>query len=109
MTLDTHTYIKELQASGFTLNQAEVICYGTQSNFQCKDLVTKNDLDHALKDIRIDMDNSIHGVKMEIKDLRTEMHAMENKLTVRLGAMLASSIALLVPLQIFVLDYFIKK
>ena len=98
MTLDTHTYIKDLQASGFTLHQAEVICYGSQSSFQCKDLVTKNDLG-----------NAINGVKMEIKDLRTEMHAMENKLTVRLGAMLASSIALLVPLQIFVLDYFIKK
>jgi hypothetical protein len=79
MVFDTHVFVKKLRAVGFTEEQAEVQAE-TIANLIDSQLATKRDL----KELEEHLQNRISEV--------------EYKLTIRLGAMMAVSIALIAAL-----------
>lgn len=80
------TSIKELRDSGIPSNQAEAIYSVVQSNLQCKDLVTKTDLNLAMSEVRLEIKDLRTEVQHAINDLRTEMHLLGYKFFFALGA-----------------------
>ncbi|MBF0427687.1 MAG: DUF1640 domain-containing protein [Magnetococcales bacterium] len=86
-TFDTHAYVKELQAVGFTEEQAEVQAKTLSSVFKAnlEDLVTRRDM----KDLEL-------ALKQEMKNL-------ELRMVVKLGAMIIAAFSLMrmwpVPVQ----------
>jgi len=75
LTFDTHAYIKKLKAVGFTEEQAEVQAE-TLSSLINEQLATKQD----------------------IELIRRDMKELEMRLTIRLGVMMAASIAIVATL-----------
>ena len=76
-TFDTLSYARKLKAAGFTEQQAEAQADALREVI-IPELATRQDL----KDLG--------------NELRTEMQALEQRLTIRMGAMLAASTALTV-------------
>lgn len=83
IVFDTHSYVKRLKAVGFTEEQAEVQSE-TLAGLINDQLVTKNHLDLRLKELET--------------SLRHEMKEMESRLIIKLGAMIAASIAVVATL-----------
>ncbi len=79
LTFDTLQYVKKLKAAGVPENQAEIQAETLAGIIEDR-LATKKDL----KDMEI--------------NLRHEMKEMESRLTIRLGGMMAASIALIAAL-----------
>ena len=75
LTFDTHAYIKKLEAVGFTEEQAEVQAE-TLAGLINEQLATKQD----------------------IELIRRDMKELEMRLTIRLGVMMAASIAIVATL-----------
>ena len=75
LTFDTHAYIKKLKAVGFTEEQAEVQAE-TLAGLINEQLATKQD----------------------IELIRRDMKELEIRLTIRLGVMMAASIAIVATL-----------
>ena len=90
---DTLAYAKKLKAVGFTEEQAEVQAE-TFAEIIDERLATKQDILALKKDIK-ELEISL---KRDMKELETrlkrDMKEMEMRLTIRLGTMMAASIAI---------------
>ena len=93
LSFDTHTYVKELQATGFTEAQAEVQAKALK-NIIDNDLATKHDIELVRHDVEL--------VRRDVKELETKMEVrfkeIELRLTTRLGGMLVVGIAVVATL-----------
>ena len=74
ITFDTHSFVKKLKAVGFTEEQAEVFA-SEQARLIEDKLTTKNDL--------IELENN----------LRRDMRELEYRIIIKLGGLMAVSIA----------------
>ncbi len=79
ITFDTHSFVKKLKAVGFTEEQAEVFA-SEQARLIEDKLATKNDL--------IEMENN----------LRRDMLELEYRIIIKLGGLMAVSIAVVATL-----------
>lgn len=91
ITFDTHEFFNELKSAGFSEQQAEAITK-----------LQKAAAASTLEQARIEYDLDSVATKRDIDDLRRDMDArliqMEQRLTIRLGAMMALSISLVAAL-----------
>ena len=85
-TFDTLAYSKRLQELGFTREQAEGFAQIQREIIDDK-LATKHDL-RGLE----------QAISQDIKDVRAELKELEYRLTIRLGGMMAASIAIVAAL-----------
>ena len=79
ITFDTHSFVKKLKAVGFTEEQAEVFA-SEQARLIEDKLATKNDL-----------------VELE-SNLRRDMRELEYRIIIKLGSLMAASIAVVATL-----------
>jgi hypothetical protein len=79
ITFDTHSFVKKLKAVGFTEEQAEVFA-NEQARLIEDKLPTKNDL--------VELENN----------LRRDMREMEYRIIIKLGTLMAASIAVVATL-----------
>lgn len=79
ITFDTHSFVKKLKAVGFTEEQAEVFA-SEQARLIEDKLATKTDL--------IELENN----------LRRDMREMEYRIIIKLGTLMAASIAVVATL-----------
>lgn len=105
IAFDTHVYVKKLKAAGFTEEQAEVLA-STQAELIDERLATKRDLKELeailTRDIKELETNLTHDMKELEVNLTHDMKEMETRLkydlTLRLGGMMAASVALVAAL-----------
>ena len=83
ITFDTHKFIRRLRDAGFEEPQAEALSEAFKDAQGEADLATQQDI----KDVRRDID-----------DLRKEMIMMEQRLIIKLGALMALSIGIVAAL-----------
>lgn len=79
ITFDTHSFVKKLKAVGFTEEQAEVFA-SEQARLIEDKLTTKNDL--------VELENN----------LRRDMRELEYRIIIKLGALMAASVAVVATL-----------
>ncbi|MGZ5053265.1 MAG: DUF1640 domain-containing protein [Methylobacter sp.] len=79
IAFDTHSFVKKLKAVGFTEEQAEVFA-SEQARLIEDKLATKNDL--------VELENN----------LRRDMRELEYRIIIKLGALMAASIAVVATL-----------
>jgi hypothetical protein len=79
ITFDTHSFVKKLKAVGFTEEQAEVFACEQARLIEDK-LATKNDL--------VELENN----------LRRDMRELEYRIIIKLGGLMAASIAVVATL-----------
>ena len=76
IVFDSYTFVKRLRSTGFTEEQAEVIVDASRDAMGS--LVTKDDL------------------KVEVNRLEARLDAIEQRLTIKLGAFLAVAVGVLI-------------
>lgn len=86
--MNTLKYAKKLEAVGFSREQAEMTI-GILSEVVESNLATKQDL----KDLSVYIDQRFDGVKLEFASVRHEIKEMKSELTIKLGAMMVTAIA----------------
>jgi hypothetical protein len=64
MITNTNVFIKNVEASGISKDQAAAIYYGIQSDLEYKKVITQTDLDYAIRDVE-------HKSEIEICKLKT--------------------------------------
>ena len=92
VTFDTHKVVKDLQDAGFDETQAEALV-NALGNAVDRDVVKPEDLKAfaTTADI-VGVRGEIAKLQQDMSDLRTEMKALELRLTVRLtGVMIATA------------------
>ena len=82
IAFDTLAYAKKLKAAGFTEEQAEV----------------QAEAPAEIVDERLATKEDILALKRDIKEIQRDIKELEMRLTVRLGAMMAASIAIVAAL-----------
>ncbi len=80
---DTHQFIQTLQNSGFEQKQAEAVASAFRNAQEQSEAVTK----HDLKELELTL-------KTDMQALKADMQAMEYRMTIKLGAMMGGSVAL---------------
>lgn len=88
IVFDTYAYIKKLRAVGFTEEQAAVQTE-TLANLIDEQLVTRQYFDVRMKELEV-------RLKEMETNLRHEMKELESRIIIKLGAMMAASIAVIV-------------
>jgi hypothetical protein len=81
---DTLQFVRTLTESGFDQKQAEGVAKALRNVQNETEYVTKSDI----KELELTL-------KAEVQSIRTEMQAAEYRMTIKLGAMLGGSIALM--------------
>ncbi len=84
VTFDTLQFVQTLTESGFDQKQAEGVAKALRNVQNETEYVTKSDI----KELELTL-------KAEVQSIRTEMQAAEYRMTIKLGAMLVGSIALM--------------
>ena len=84
VTFDTLQFVQTLTESGFDQKQAEGVAKALRNVQNETKYVTKSDI----KELELTL-------KAEVQSIRTEMQAAEYRMTIKLGAMLGGSIALM--------------
>jgi hypothetical protein len=84
VTFDTLQFVQTLTESGFDQKQAEGVAKALRNVQNETEYVTKSDI----KELELTL-------KAEVQSIRTEMQAAEYRMTIKLGAMLGGSIALM--------------
>ena len=87
LLFDTHKAVKDLQEAGFDEAQAEAVV-ATVGTAIIGNVATKQDL----ADARM-------ATKQDISDLRSEMQAMELRITLRMGGLIVAGVALIIALD----------
>ncbi|MBI5186827.1 MAG: DUF1640 domain-containing protein [Nitrospinae bacterium] len=87
---DTHIFVKKLQEAGFTEKQAEVLS-SAQTSLLEGNLATKLDIAAIQRDIK-ELET---GLKRDMQELEIRL---KYDLTLRLGGMMAASIAIMAAL-----------
>ncbi|MDD5321361.1 MAG: DUF1640 domain-containing protein [Methylococcales bacterium] len=82
ITFDTHKFIRKLKDAGFEEKQAEAVADAFRDAQTETETVTK----HDLKELEL-------SLKAEMQTLRSDMQAMEYRMTIKLGGMMAASVA----------------
>ena len=102
---DTHAFVKELIAAGFTQQQAEAQVQ-VLARLVYDQLATKRDiveLQKEIVEIRRDIAELKAELKRDIKELESstkrDLKELEMRLTIRLGAMLVVAVGVLAVLQ----------
>lgn len=94
---DTHAYVKKLTSSGFTEVQAEILA-ATQIEIIDDRLATKEDITLLHRDMK-EMET---GLKRDMKEMETnlkrDIKEMEMGITIKLGVLMAGSIAIVATL-----------
>ena len=104
-------YTEELERVGFSTEQAKKSVqlwmdlmdqnFATKADFKEHYFMTKNDLKDVQNEIK-DVRNEMKALKTEIKnEFKADIKDLENRLTVRLGVMIASSIGIISALITF--------
>jgi biopolymer transport protein ExbB/TolQ len=94
-------YTKDLEESGFSKEQANTTVkvlmeimdskFSTKQDIQFSELAVRSDMKEMEQSIRADMKEMEFRLQHQINELRSEMRAMEYRLTVKLmGSMVAS-------------------
>ena len=97
LAFDTLAYSKKLRSAGFTIEQAEIQAETIADLIDDK-LATKQDISGLkldLKELEVSLKRDMK--EMEIS-LKRDMKEMELRLTIRLGVMIAASIAIVATL-----------
>ena len=84
VTFDTLQFVQTLTESGFDQKQAEGVAKALRNVQNETKYVTKSDI----KELELTL-------KADVQSIRTEMQAAEYRMTIKLGAMLGGSIALM--------------
>ena len=84
VTFDTLQFVQTLTESGFDQKQAEGVAKALRNVQNETEYVTKSDI----KELELTL-------KADVQSIRTEMQAAEYRMTIKLGAMLGGSIALM--------------
>ena len=84
VTFDTLQFVQTLTESGFDQKQAEGVAKALRNVQNETEYVKKSDI----KELELTL-------KAEVQSIRTEMQAAEYRMTIKLGAMLGGSIALM--------------
>lgn len=85
---DTHQFVKELQAKGFSSDQAEGINNALKAALTVAEVATNRDI----KELEI-------SLKRDIADLDHKIKEMELRLTMKIGTLIVAALGLLVALQ----------
>ena len=90
IAFDTHAYVKRLTRAGMSENQAEVLARGQSDLFTLKPEFEKlrTELKHEIETVRAELE----AAKIELK---RDIHEMEHKLTIKLGAIVVIGITVL--------------
>ena len=110
VAFDTYKMVKRLKESGFTDPQAEAVTAAVQEagSIDLSHLATNEDLAAAKNELKSDiaatksdlaaakneLKSDIAATKADIATVRGEMREMELRITIKLGAMMAASIAI---------------
>ena len=109
IAFDTHKYVKRLTAAGMPEPQAEVIADEQRSLIE-EQLATRHDIKESEAATRQDIKASEAATRHAIKELETttqrdikeleaatrrDLKELEQRMTIRLGIMMAASVALL--------------
>ena len=108
LVFDTHGFIKSLTEAGMPEQQAEILAVG-QTNLIENNLATKQDikaLEVVVKELEVALKSDIKeleaATKRDIKELEAKMQHgfkdLEQRLTIRLGGMLVTGIAVVAAL-----------
>ena len=119
ITFDTLAYAKKLKSAGFTEDQAEIQAEALaevvderlatkedtsalQGNIKESEISLRRDMKEMETSLKRDMKESETSLKRDIKELETslkrDMKELEMRLTIRLGTMMAISIAIVATL-----------
>jgi len=106
VTFDTLKFVKTLEAAGVPPQQAEAMSAAVRDSHETADLVTKSDVDKLSKDVdskfdllRLELDSRFKAfdstLRHEISDVRNEFKQFEQRMTIKLGSMLAIAVGLI--------------
>jgi hypothetical protein len=87
ITFDTHKFVRKLKDAGFEEKQAE----GVADAFRDAQAETETATKHDLKELEL-------FLKTDMQMLRGEMQAMEYRMTIKLGGMMAVFVAIVAAL-----------
>ncbi len=88
---DTLQFVQTLTESGFEQKQAEGMAKAFRNVQDETETMTNGDL----KELELTLKAEMQSVRAEIQTIRAEMQATEYRMTIKLGAMLGVSIALM--------------
>ena len=91
VTFDTLQFVQTLKESGFEEKQAEGMAKAFRNAQDETEIMTKSDL----KELELTLKAEMQSMPAEMQAIRTEMQAAEYRMTIKLGAMLGASIALM--------------
>ena len=91
LLFDTHKAVKELQEAGFDESQAEAVV-ATVGTAIVGNVATKQDVVEARNASKSDIQTLGSG-------LRSEMQAMELRITLRMGGLIVAGVALIIALD----------
>ena len=83
VTFDTHAFVKRLTGAGMPESQAEILAQGQADLYER--LVTKEPFEFTLK----------HDFEKFRAELKYELHAVEHRLTIKLGAIITIGMTVL--------------
>ena len=92
IAFDTYKYVKRLTAAGMPEPQAEAIADEQRSLIEGQ-LATKRDIKELEASTKCDIKELETALRRDLEALRRDLKEMEQKLTVRLGAIMAASVA----------------
>jgi len=87
VTFDTHRFVRKLKDAGFEEKQAEAVA----DAFRDAQAEAESANRHDLKELEL-------SLKAEMQMLRGDMQAMEYRMTIKLGGMMAASVAIVAAL-----------
>lgn len=91
--------IMRLQHCGFTQEQVEaIVAYGEAAR---KELATVHDLRLVESQLKNEIQQVKSELKTEIQQVKTEIHKLENRLTLRMGAMAIFIVGVLGAMKFF--------
>ena len=109
LLFDTHKAVKDLQEAGFDEAQAEAVVatvgtaiignVATKQDLADARMATKQDLADARMTTKQDLADARMATKQDISDLRSEMQAMELRITLRMGGLIVAGVALIIALD----------
>ncbi|HLA36160.1 MAG TPA: coiled-coil domain-containing protein [Rhodocyclaceae bacterium] len=90
ITFDTLKFVKELESAGVPAAQAEAQAraLATALDTHLVELATKGDV----REVRVEANATKAELKSELALLRSEMQAMESRLTIKFGALIAVAV-----------------
>ena len=97
IAFDTLAYAKKLIAAGVPAQQAEVQAEAIAEIIEDR-LSTKQDLKELEVALKQDLKELEVALKYDILDLKRDMKEMEQRIIIKLGAMMAASIAIIAAL-----------